>query len=97
MTDVAYSDSFIPLTGDSYGWMVCRHTVIREQPPGSLAVKLMPWTPLLGAMLEFCGADPNVRCQTLGVTFPFGLFAPAMRGDGEGQRTAGVSWGCDER
>jgi hypothetical protein len=76
--------------------MLCRHIVIREQPPGSPAVGLAR-TLLLLATREFCGADANVPSDTLGAAFSFGLFAPTISGDSEGQRRADVSWRCNER
>ena len=96
MTDFVYPDFFIPLTGNSFDWMLCRHIVIRERPPGSAAAGLVRTPPRL-AMREFYGADANVPSDTLGAAFPFGVFAPAMSGDSEGQRRAGVSWRCDGR
>jgi len=97
VTDFVHPDSFIPLIVDSYGWMLTGHAVIEEQPPGSPAIALTGRTPLLVALRQRNGADPNVPSDTFGVAFPSGLSAPAMPGGREGQRVTGVSWRFDGR
>jgi hypothetical protein len=91
------SDSFIPLSGDSGRWILSSNVVIKGQPPGSPTVALTGRTPLLAALLDRYGADPNVPSHTFGVAFPPGLFAPAIPRGREEHRRAGVSWRCDGR
>jgi hypothetical protein len=88
---------FISLAGASHGWMLADRAVMKEQPPESAAVALTGRTSLLVALLERYGVGPDVPSHIFGAAFPSGLFFPAMTGDGEGQRRAGLSWRCDGR
>jgi len=36
VTDFVHPDSFIPLNGPSYGWMLADHAVMNEHPAGNL-------------------------------------------------------------
>jgi hypothetical protein len=93
VTDLVYSDSSIPLSRDPGRWILPGNAVIKEQPPGSPAVALTGQTPLLAALLDRYGADPNVPGHTFGVAFLSELFALAMPGDREEQRRG---WGVLE-
>jgi hypothetical protein len=97
VTDFVHLDSFIPLNGASYGWMLADHAVMNEHLTGNYTIALTGRTSMHIAILECYGAGQNVPNHTFGMAFSSGLFSTAMAGDREGRRRAGVSWRCDGR
>jgi hypothetical protein len=97
VSDLVYSDSFIPLSLDSGRWMLSGNVIIRGAAAGKPPVALTGRWLLLGALTDCYGADPNIPSHTIGAAFPPGPFVPAAPGDREEHRRPGVPWRCDGR
>jgi hypothetical protein len=88
-----YPYSFIPLVGDPDGRSLSGHAAIwNGQPSAGQTVTLTGQTPLLVALLELDGADPEVPRRAYDVAGPSGLSAPAMPDGRRRQRRACGSW-----